>query len=71
MPTHQLRELEDDGLIVRTIHPEVPPRFEYSLAPRGRSLQPVLMALSAWAELRSYHKFLFVLAGRGAKLSAD
>jgi DNA-binding HxlR family transcriptional regulator len=50
MLTNQLRELEADGLLVRTVHPEVPPRVEYSLSARGRSLEPVLMALKAWGD---------------------
>lgn len=50
MLTNQLRELEDDGLIVRTVYPEVPPKVEYSLSPLGKSLKPVFMALSAWGD---------------------
>lgn len=50
MLTNQLRELEADGLLVRTVFPEVPPRVEYSLSPRGRSLEPIILALKAWAE---------------------
>ena len=48
MLTNQLRELEADGLIAREVFPQVPPRVEYSLTDKGRSLQPVLMALEAW-----------------------
>lgn len=50
MLTNQLRELEADGLIVRTVYPEVPPKVEYSLSPRGRSLEPVIAALKAWGD---------------------
>ncbi len=48
--TNQLRELEANGLIHREIYPEMPPRVEYSLTPRGRTLEPVILALKAWGE---------------------
>jgi DNA-binding HxlR family transcriptional regulator len=48
MLTNQLRELEADGLVVRTIYPEVPPRVEYALSPLGRTLEPVIRALEQW-----------------------
>ncbi len=48
MLTNQLRELEADGLIVRTVYAQVPPKVEYHLSPLGRSLEPVLMALKGW-----------------------
>ncbi|MCW2246090.1 DNA-binding HxlR family transcriptional regulator [Azospirillum fermentarium] len=48
MLTKQLRELEEAGLILRTVYPQVPPKVEYSLTPEGESLRPVLMALYAW-----------------------
>lgn len=44
----QLRELEEDGLVTRTIFPVVPPRVEYALSEEGRSLEPFLLGLSAW-----------------------
>ncbi|MET0530082.1 MAG: helix-turn-helix domain-containing protein [Microvirga sp.] len=50
MLTHQLRELEADDLIVRKIYPQVPPKVEYSLSVRGRSLEPVLLALKTWGD---------------------
>jgi len=50
MLTHQLRELEADGLVIRTVYAEVPPRVEYSLSARGRSLEPVIMALKNWGD---------------------
>ena len=46
--TEQLRALEEDGLIVRTVYPEVPPRVEYSMTARGRGLVPLLQAMEDW-----------------------
>jgi len=50
MLTRQLRELEADGLVLRTVYPVVPPRVDYSVTPLGRSLEPVLTELRAWGE---------------------
>ena len=46
--TDSLRSLEADGIIVRTVYPEVPPRVEYSLTPLGRSMKPILDAMEKW-----------------------
>lgn len=50
MLTNQLRELESDGLITRTIFPQVPPRVDYELTPLGRSLEPIIRALKTWGD---------------------
>jgi len=50
MLTKQLRELETDGLIVRKVYPVVPPHVEYSLSDKGRTLEPILLALRDWGE---------------------
>jgi DNA-binding HxlR family transcriptional regulator len=50
MLTKQLRELEEAGIVNRTVYPVVPPRVDYSLTPLGRSLEPVIMALALWGE---------------------
>jgi len=46
--TDRLRELEGRGFVSREVFAEVPPRVEYELTERGRSLAPVLAAMSAW-----------------------
>ncbi|SNQ50295.1 HxlR family transcriptional regulator [Frankia canadensis] len=47
--TQRLRQLERDGLITRTYHPEVPPRVEYEISDLGRSLAPLFAHLATWA----------------------
>lgn len=49
MLTHKLRELEARGIIERKVYPVVPPKVEYKLTELGRSLKPVLDALSQWS----------------------
>lgn len=46
--TDNLRSMEEDGLVVRTVYAEVPPRVEYSLSPLGRSMQPIIDAMAEW-----------------------
>lgn len=46
--TDSLRSMEEDGLITRTVYPEVPPRVEYALSELGESLKPILDSMVAW-----------------------
>ncbi|HYD34743.1 MAG TPA: helix-turn-helix domain-containing protein [Vitreimonas sp.] len=48
--THTLRNLEKNGLLKRKIYPVIPPKVEYSLTPLGKSLIPVFMTMTQWAE---------------------
>ncbi|MFD7644337.1 winged helix-turn-helix transcriptional regulator [Kitasatospora sp. NPDC059795] len=47
--TQRLRQLERDGMVVRTYHPEVPPRVEYEISELGRGLAPLFAHLAQWA----------------------
>lgn len=46
--TDSLRSMEADGLITRTVFPEVPPRVEYALSDLGQSLKPILDSMVEW-----------------------
>lgn len=46
--TKQLRELEEDGLLIRHVYPVVPPKVEYSLSDEGKELHHLIMELSLW-----------------------
>jgi DNA-binding HxlR family transcriptional regulator len=48
--TDSLRSMVQDGLITRTVYPEVPPRVEYALSELGQSLRPVLESMQDWGE---------------------
>jgi DNA-binding HxlR family transcriptional regulator len=48
MLTAQLRELENDGLVSRTVFAEVPPRVEYEMTEKARALGPTMEALALW-----------------------
>lgn len=54
--TDSLRSMEADGLIVRTVYPEVPPRVEYSLSGLGKSMKPIIDSMAAWGT--AYKKLL-------------
>ena len=46
--TASLRSMEEDGIITRTVYPEVPPRVEYALSELGESMRPILDAMQKW-----------------------
>ena len=46
--TDSLRSMEEDGLIIRTVYPEVPPKVEYALSDLGKSLKPILDSMVEW-----------------------
>lgn len=46
----RLKELEADGIVTRKVYPEVPPRVEYSLTEKGKSLNGIVDAMRAWGE---------------------
>ena len=48
--TAQLREMEESGLLIRTVYAEVPPRVEYTLTEVGKSLKPILDAMWNWGK---------------------
>ena len=54
--TDSLRSLEEDGIITRTVYPEVPPRVEYALSELGESMRPIIDAMEAWG--LSYKKMM-------------
>jgi DNA-binding HxlR family transcriptional regulator len=65
----QLRSLENDGIVGRTIYPEVPPRVEYFLTPKGKTLIPMLNAMASWGRTQSekHGELLEVLRDRSGK----
>ena len=48
--TDSLRSMEADGIITRTVYPEVPPRVEYALSPLGETMRPILDAMEVWGK---------------------
>ena len=48
MLTDSLRSMEEDGIITRTVYPEVPPRVEYALSGLGESMRPIITAMESF-----------------------
>jgi len=46
--TDSLRSMEADGIITRTVYPEVPPRVEYALSDLGESMRPIIDSMASW-----------------------
>lgn len=46
--TDSLRSMEEDGIITRTVFPEVPPRVEYALSELGESMRPIIKSMETW-----------------------
>ncbi len=48
--TDSLRSMEEDGIITRTVYPEVPPRVEYALSNLGESMRPIIKSMEEWGK---------------------
>ena len=46
--TDNLRAMEDDGLVIRTVYPEIPPKVEYKLSPLDETLKPIINDMEKW-----------------------
>ena len=55
--TKQLRELEENNLIVRKVYPEVPPKVEYSITDNGKEVIPILEMMCDWAYKNNYFDY--------------
>lgn len=69
MLTKQLRALEDNGLVLRKVYPEVPPRVEYTLSETGQRLKPVIDALRNWGEDYRARQAVGIAAGKEQALA--
>lgn len=56
--TESLHSMEEDGIIIRTVYPEVPVRTEYSLSETGKSMLPIIEAMEAWGTASHHHLVL-------------
>ena len=52
----KLKELEEEGLIKRTVYPEIPPKVEYSITEKGKSLMPILKQICDWGKINCEDK---------------
>ena len=50
MLTRQLRELEEDGILIRKVFPVIPPKVEYSISEKGKTLIPIIDSMKSWGE---------------------
>lgn len=55
--TDSLRSMEADGIITRTVYPEVPPRVEYALSELGESMRPIIKAMEVWGTEYKHRNF--------------
>ena len=65
MLTKELRQLEEDGLVNRKVYPQVPPKVEYSLTEKGRSVIPILVLLCRWGEEHLSDRIKYQCNGEG------
>lgn len=65
MLAQQLRDLENDGVILRKVYPQVPPKVEYSLSTLGKELIPLMGAMKTWGERVLRHREKAVPAQTG------
>jgi len=56
MLTQQLRELEEEDIIMRKVYPQIPPKVEYSITEYGKSIEPILEAMHEWGTKHILHK---------------
>jgi DNA-binding HxlR family transcriptional regulator len=69
--TAQLRELEQDGVIVRKVYPVVPPKVEYSLSKAGESLKPLVKTMQEWGDEHLRRTNVQIGCPAGASSKAD
>ncbi|MCX4834998.1 helix-turn-helix transcriptional regulator [Streptomyces sp. NBC_01016] len=70
MLTQHLRQMEEDGLVLRTVYAEVPPKVEYALTESGAALNEALLPLGEWGRDRIRHRGLSVVPAPDTSTSA-